>query len=241
MLGDVFGCRAESEYGGLLVYVQPRDPGLSTAIAPQTCLSHACARDGTTGALRVSARPGAQVLATVTLPYGAPSEGSVDNHDWASIHSTPPWQETTEPAVVEQQVGAGRCIYSAADLETTKSPAHAALFLALVRRLLNSPLSFEAEAHPCVWITVSHQAERSRYIISFLNYQAQLPVIPIARLVFRLRLPGGLSPAALLELPARSEVGFTVEPDGAVRAEVDNLTRFRMLALQYGEKPAGAP
>ena len=33
-------------------------------------------------------------LATLTLPYAHPKPGRADDRHWASIHSSPPWQDT---------------------------------------------------------------------------------------------------------------------------------------------------
>ena len=55
----------------------------------------------------------AGMLASLNLPF-ANEWGDMCNQRWASIHSSPPWQDTDTPVIVENSYGKGRVIYSAA-------------------------------------------------------------------------------------------------------------------------------
>src|SRR5690606_33286539 len=107
MLAEVFGCHYMGEEAGRVVYLNPTDPDLRVAIAPQEMLSHGCDERQMSGALRLR-RGSGKPLATLALPYGYPSEGSVAGKDWASIHSSPPWQQVDAPTIVEHTFGKGR-------------------------------------------------------------------------------------------------------------------------------------
>jgi hypothetical protein len=69
-------------------------------------------------------------------------------------------------------------------LETV--PELASTFLALLG--LTGKGRLEMAAPECVEATLFHQPDRSRYVLSLVNFQAQLPNIPIDWLPVRLRL-----------------------------------------------------
>jgi hypothetical protein len=101
----------------------------------------------------------------------------------------------------------------------------------LLQTLLGSP-SFSADTHPAVWMTVSHQPEQYRYLIGLLNYQAQLPAIPISRLPFTLRPPDGKQFIRLLTVPDNMPIAFTLDSQGALHAATE-LDRLQMLVAEY--------
>jgi hypothetical protein len=176
-----------------------------------------------------SARP----LATLSLPYGYPHGGSVEDHHWSSIPSSPRWTDTITPVIVENQFGHGTVIYSAADIEAGTSTAHDPLFVGLIRSLLNDVPAFEADTHPAVWVTAFDQPEGKRTILSFLNFQAELPVLPIADLTFRLRAPANGRFTRLAILPPGDELPFIVDSAGTLSAALPHLGAFAMLSAEY--------
>ncbi len=174
-----------------------------------------------------------RVLATLNLPYGWPDEGSAGDRRWASIHSSPPWTDTGRPVVVERDAGAGKVIYSAADIETVDHWAHERFFLGLVGRLLGDGASYATDAHPCVWMNVFHQPEKRSYLVAFLNYQVDEPLIPLGAFSFRLRLPAGCRAQSLVSVPDGTPLPFECPEPGTLTAHLDRLDLFRMLVLEY--------
>jgi len=153
----------------------------------------------------VKAGEGATVLSTITLPYTNPA----DPEHYASIHNNPPGRPTDHPAVVLNRFGAGQAIYAAGDLESMDP--HRDVFLRMVRTLAGD-FSFEAEAPRCVEITAMRQTGRSRTIVSLVNFQKDLPNIPVHDIRVSLRLDGA-EPKRLLLLPEGTDWPFTVEGD----------------------------
>lgn len=51
-------------------------------------------------------------------------------------------------------------------------------FISLIEKL-NSNFTFKTDAPQCVEITLFHQPEKHRYIMSLLNFQKELPNIPV--------------------------------------------------------------
>lgn len=128
----------------------------------------------------VTARPGAVVLATTTLPWP-----TTDPTRFASIHSNPPWVPTDRPEVVSHEFGRGRVVYCASVLETV--PALAPTFVSLVRTLAGN-LRVEARAPECVELTLFRQPDRHRYVLGLANFQANLPNLPVDGIEITLRL-----------------------------------------------------
>lgn len=233
MLSEVFGCHFEDIEAGKIIYLKPTTEDLQSVIAPDTLISHRSLSSDKAGACRIKEQSEGTPLATLTLPYGYPSEGTIEGGDWAAIHSSPSWQDTDRPTIVENNYGKGRAIYSAADLESGVSEGHDKTFLALIRSLLGARPSFEADTHPSVWMTVFDQVDKKRQIVSFLNYQSELPVIPIADVHFRLQATEGRRFSRLIALPEETEIACRVSEGGHLEAEIPQLNQFSMVAAEY--------
>jgi hypothetical protein len=228
LLSDVFGCHLAGSEEGAVAYLKPSAVGLAELILPQKYVQH----DG--GLLALQEQPEGQTLATLSLPYGSPQTGSVVDQAWASIHTSPPWEDTNRPALVRHDYGQGQALYCAAVLEAAESEANARLLTALLRELLGEP-AYTADAHPAVWMNVMHQPERDRFLVGFLNAQSQVPPVPIARLPFTLRPPAGSCFRELLRLPEETPVPFTVIEGGTLQAEAGSLDMFVLLMATYAK------
>ena len=232
-LADLFGCHFTGEADGRITYSKP-DSGLVTAaLAPERFLGHRCAARGMTGAVRLRAGTG-NTMATLTLPYGDPHDGTTSDQNWASIHSDPPWTHLDEPAIVDHRYGQGRVIFSAADIEAGDSQGCSNLFLGLVRELLGEAPSFSAAAHPAVWMSAFDQPAESRIIISLLNYQLETPILPIAGISFDIAPPAGQRFLRLLRLPDKTGQSFELSDSGRLHGKISELKAFAMYAVEYG-------
>jgi hypothetical protein len=245
LLADVFGCHLRGEAEEEVTYLKPASAELSAALGPleyvalgePSELERAYRPVPPPSVLKVAAAQDAEVLMTLTVPY-AGGRGTRDDQDWASIHSSPPWEDTTRPAVLRHRFGDGEVIYSTVDLEGARgrlADGSRRLFVELVRLLLGRAPTFEADAHPHAWTTVFHEPERARFRLAFLNAPAEAPPLPIPRIAFRLRAPEGARFASLRRLPGGEEVGFALDGEGAMRAEVRDLELFEMLSATYEE------
>ncbi|MDA2928408.1 hypothetical protein MYX84_00420 [Acidobacteria bacterium AH-259-O06] len=117
-------------------------------------------------------------------------------------------------------------------IEAVDAEVNQRLLTAILSSLLTEPVAYGAEAHPAVWMNVLYQPENNRFIVGFLNYQETLPVVPISRLSFWLRAPEGRRIVGLRSLPDGTEINYTVNGEGTLHAEVDNLDVFKMLAVE---------
>ena len=177
--------------------------------------------------VKVKANKGAKVLATITLPYTDPKD--IDR--FASIHCNPPGFSTGYPSVVLNEYGKGKVVYVAADLEIAKQEPHRLIFTKLIKMLCSKPLSFETDAPKSVEITLFHQQDKKRYLINLLNFQAELPNIPIEGIKVRIRLDKK-EPKRLIKLPEGKELAYETTK-GYVEFISPRIETFLMFALDY--------
>ncbi len=230
-LADVFGVHFVAEERGRMVYVEPATGDVAQAIAPHRRLAHAIDRNALTGAVRAIATAG-EVLARLTLPYGHPHEGSVDDHHWSSIHSFPPDEQLDAATLVRHAFGAGTAIYAAIDLEAGAAPSQS-LFVALIRELLGvAPPQIEADAPACVWLTAFDQPERQRLVANLLNYPIEAPIIPVGAIRIRIRHPRGGRIQRVTLAPDHEPIEFESTPTGVI-ATLPRLGVFAMLVIEY--------
>jgi hypothetical protein len=220
LLADVLGISLrKADWGERLHYIAPTPAGQT--FFPEHDATYPAMDTGYT--LDITARPGAGVLATTSWPWPAPA-----GNQFASIHSNPPWTGSDRPEIVASRFGQGRAIYCASLVETV--PGLDATFLALIRSL-HDGWSWEADAPPVVEATVFHQADRRRYLVSLVNFQKDLPNVPVDGAVVRLR-PGDRRVEAVRLLPSRGTVAHRQER-GVVSFTVPRFETLAMLAVEY--------
>lgn len=170
---------------------------------------------------QVATHPGADVLATTSLPWP-----TTDPTRFASIHSNPPWQTTDRPEVVFNRFGRGRVVYCASVLEVV--PALAPTFLSLLRSL-SGGYRVEMKAPECVEVTLFRQPDRHRYVFGLVNFQPTQPNIPVDGIEVSLRL--GDPVRSIRPLSGGSPLTFR-ERDGVVTFTPPRLETLALLAIE---------
>lgn len=171
----------------------------------------------------VKAHAGAEVLARSTLGWPGNEPGK-----FSSIHSNPPWVATENPEVVLNPFGAGRAIYCSSVLENVEGLRDT--FIRLIRAL-HPVFAMEAEGAGVVEATLFHQPEQRRYLLSLVNFQRDLPNIPVEnfrvhlRLRERIREARSISPKRKVKLERRENVVTFVSP---------RIETLQQIALNYG-------
>jgi hypothetical protein len=234
-LSDVFGVHLAGIESGHGVYSRALDPLIAEAVHPESHLAHGFVPEVASRAPlrmpRLGTELGGQPLARLTLPYAYPSAGSMMAHDFASIHSSPPWQDLDNPTIVSNRYGEGRAVYSALPIETGRGDADQRVFTSLVRWLLGGPQTLAADAHPDVWVTAFEQPEQNRAIISVLGYFIDAPIkFPVS---FSYRNRDGRSCVALRDASSGAAVPFEADEDGTVRVAIDAVDGFGMYLVIY--------
>jgi hypothetical protein len=233
LLADVLGVNYVGKTGGRTTYLSPTgkdlpatDKDLFDVIWPQENL-------GFSGPMvKAQAQPGAQVLATVMLPFVDPEAGTALNSHFAQIWSDPPAaQPGSDPGIVINSFGKGKAVWVAAPLESRADAVDARVFELLLKRILPPPYKFEADTDPAVEVTLFHQEDRSRLLVGMLNLQMQLPTIPVSA-VIRVQVPQGRRVRKVSLLPEQKDVAFS-RSGSYVSFQVPEFKLIRMALVEY--------
>jgi hypothetical protein len=226
LLEKVLGVRYQGKLGTKITYLTPKDEEFKKAIWPQDQMTHMGPM------IQAEAMSGAEVLATVTLPWVAPELGHVIGTHFAAIHSDPPaFAPGTNPGVVVNSYGKGKAVWVAAPIEAGSNMVNAKVMVSLLKRLLPGPYKFEVETHPSVEMTLFHQAEKKRLLAGLLNLQEQLPPIPVGATV-RVQLPPGRRVSEVYHLPDHKTMRIqTAGP--YVQFHLEPFEALAMALIQY--------
>ncbi len=229
-LADVFGAHAGGRYEAGIVYYRPAADEVSDAIGPETHVSW-----GTRESLREPPRAldvpfladlaeDTETLATFSLPYAYPHAGSAEDHQFASIHSSPPWTDTERAALVRHRFGDGLAVFSAAPLETSSFSSTRRLFTGLVRSLIDGRPRIQSPAPAQVWITLFDQLDRSRMVLSLLNYDGDHQQDIVALVDVDVAAPAGYRIVGARRTTDGSEVEHHLSDDRTLLS----LSRFHL-------------
>jgi hypothetical protein len=207
-------------------FLTPKDEAVEKLIWPQREFSFPGPM------LKTMVLPGAEVLATITLPFAPPAQGRPIGSRFGAIHSNPPdLTPGTDPGIVWNVCGKGRAVWVAAPIENSTEAVNARLLAALLKRALPGPYHFEADTHPSVEMTLFHQEEKKRLLAGLLTMQQQLPALPVSATV-RVQVPGGKRATAVVHVPDRKPLKFKTA--GAyVQFDLEPFTSLTMALIEY--------
>ena len=149
----------------------------------------------------------------------------------SALLTDPPGVPTDDPAVVLHRFGEGKALYSAGVLEIWEHESQRGVLSRLIRLLAARPLWLETDAHPCVEFTLFDQPEHERFIVHALNFQQELPNLPVYDITLRIRLDGRV-PVRLAIIPQEEPLPFAVV-EGFAQLVIPRLDDYLMLALEY--------
>jgi hypothetical protein len=182
--------------------------------------------------LKAMVLPGAEALATITLPFAPPAQGRPIGSRFGAIHSNPPaLTPGTDPGIVWNIYGKGKTVWVAAAIESSNEAVNARLVSALLKRVLPGPYHFEADTHPSVEMTLFHQAEKKRLLAGLLTMQQQLPPFPVAATV-RVQVPSGRKITAVAHLPERRPLKFKAAGP-YVQFDLEPFNALSMALIEY--------
>ncbi len=218
LLADVFGVSWKGETKEAFTYLAPTAKG--RAVFENYTTAHPLGLFAPQAI--AEARPGAEVLATITLPYTDPA----DPVRFTSIHNNPPGIATNHPALVVNRFGKGMAAWCAGDLETAEFSENV---FANVIGLLAAPYTVEADAPKPVEVT-TFRHEGGRWVISLLNFQRDLPPIPVEGITVRARI-GARKPARVMLAADGKPLAFTFG-DGVLSFTLPRLEVFAMVVVE---------
>lgn len=164
------------------------------------------------------------VLATRTMPFNAPKE----RDRFAAAISNPPAETTGEPALTWHTYGDGCAVYAAGELEAIEYSAQREVFASLIRRLIPSTPLWESNAPKAVQINVFAR-ENGEHLVNVLNFQEELPAIPIHDLTITLHLDKLITEAYYAADGAPCQIEMT---DDGVILKLRRLDVFEMIVLK---------
>jgi hypothetical protein len=238
LLGDVFGVTLVGEEDGRVAFLTPDSDEVRRAVAPQAVVSQPfndrwgeryepkplCT------APRASVTTGRR-LAHLTLPYGNPRWGTVNDKSWAAIHSAPPWTETEHAVLTRNDFGKGTAVYSTFVLERSSAAANRRLFTALVRDVLGPDSTVSATARTNVWLSAYDQEDDSRVLVTLHNYGVEQPAPP-ERAMVTVRPPKGRRFVRAVDGPGARVVEARIGDDQAV-VEAELVAELGFVLLEY--------
>jgi hypothetical protein len=225
-LGDILGVHSVKPFGVVQSYLTPTDSELLKVVWPQENITYP-------GPLvQAQALPGTQVLARATMPMVEARRGYTIGTRFAQMWSNPPAATPgNDPGIVINSLGKGKTVWVAAPIESRTEAVYARVVSHLLHRLLPAPYHFEVDTHRAVEMTLFHQAEKQRMLVSLLNAQPQTPTIPVGATV-RVFLPAPRKPKRVVQLPDRKEMAF--EKTGPyVQFVVPSFKVLAMVVVEY--------
>jgi len=148
-----------------------------------------------------------------------------------SIHSNPPGRVTEYDGLTINTFGKGKCIYLYSSLLSMQHDAQQTFGAHLLRTHASSGIVLESNAPKPVEITFTQSTlQPNTWLLSFVNYQFELPNVPAHNLKITFRLPGGFVPKKCRCVGDGREIPFTVK-DGAVTIVVPRVDTIEMIEM----------
>ena len=170
---------------------------------------------------------GAEVVATLLEPIFDPAA-----EQYASIHSNPPGVATGYAGLTVNRFGKGQCVYLSSPVLSLQQDAQQVFGEWLFREYSPSALVVETTAPPCVEVTVNRSTTRNAYLIGLVNYQKELPNVPVRDISLTLRLPGVTTPKACTRVSDGKRLEVKAR-QGALVLEVSCLETLEMIEVEF--------
>jgi hypothetical protein len=211
-LADVFGVSATGEKAKRFHY-------LSFLDRPWLVSSHASAP--------LVKATSARLLARIVEPVFDP-----DAEQYASIHSNPPGVETEYAGLTVNTFGKGQCIYLSSPVLSLQQDAQQTFGAWLFAEFSPSAYVLDTNAPPCVEVTVNRSTTKNAYLIGFVNYQKELPNVPVRDISVTLHLPGVGTPTACTRVSDGTAVDVTVD-DSTLILGVPCLETLEIIEVEF--------
>jgi len=167
----------------------------------------------------------AQMLGRVVLP-----DFPINDPDhYASIHSNPPGVPTDYAGLTVNRYGQGTCIYLYSSLLKHQQDSQQQFGMELLRRYAVSPVE-SANLPPGTEITLLRSTTAEIILCCLVNYQEELPVIPVPNIKISLRLPDGFSALKLQRISDGLPVTFSRQGD-IITFTLEQLNDLEMIVI----------
>ena len=162
----------------------------------------------------------AEVRGTVVLPH-FPCD---DPERYASIHSNPPGIPTSWAGLTVNCFGKGRCVYLYSPLLMHRQHSQEQFGKRLFSEFAPKFVTASDHLPESTELTLLKSTTEKAYLLGLVNYQEELPNIPLRDLSISFRLPDGFVPDRLVRASDGSEqvVLSGTGTDATVRVIMDN-------------------
>ena len=209
-MGDVFGVSYTGKKSKRVNYLVPTDGELVSCKAPGPLVR----------------ATSAEVLGRVAEPLFDP-----DAAQYASIHSDPPGYVSEFAGLTVNKFGKGRCVYLYSQLLALRQDAQQLFGVSLFKRYAPSDLIISTTAPSCVEITLLKGTAKTSLLVCFVNYQQELPNIPVCDVKTTLRLPAGITARTIRRVSDNKVIDCRIDKD-TVTIELSHLETVEMIEIQ---------
>jgi len=152
-----------------------------------------------------------------------------DGDNYASIHSNPPGSKPSAfPAITLHPFGKGRCYWMAAAILQNRQYTQQAFMQRLCAEFL--PRLVETDNLPgSTEVTLLRSQDGARHLLCLVNYQDELPVIPLHDI--RLKLHLDFMPKAIRRVSTGETVPFAYE-QGTTSFDIDKLDEGEFFEIE---------
>jgi hypothetical protein len=166
-------------------------------------------------------------LAKVAQPLFPPG----DEARYASIHSDPPGPITEYDGLTVNRFGKGTSVYLYSSLLASQQYAQQSFGEDLFRKHAASDLDVSCSAPSCVELTVLKATTANSYLLCFVNYQDELPNIPVRDLTATVKLPGAIVPTSCRTVSNGQAIDCQLK-DGRLTVELPALDTLEMIEVR---------
>ncbi len=211
-LADVFGVSYSGKSAGSISYLQ-------------TDTEHDLVSSAKLSAPLVNATT-AQVMGTVVeadFPVNDPEQ-------YASIHSNPPGIFTDYAGLTINRYGKGQCLYLYSSLLKHQQDSQQQFGRELFRKFIPSPILEAKNLPDSTEVTILQSSTSRTLLCCLVNYQDELPNIPVCNLQLVLQLPVGFTAQRLTGISDGQVIAFTVK-ENCLAFNVDKLNDLEMIEI----------
>lgn len=132
-----------------------------------------------------------------------------DAEQYASIHSNPPGIKTAYAGLTVNRYGKGRCVYLYSSLLKHQQDSQQEFGRELFGEFV-VPMIIEAKNLPaCVEVTMLKSNTAKALIFGLVNYQEELPGVPVRDILITMKLPEGFTVRAMTRVSTGEKLAFT--------------------------------
>ncbi len=167
----------------------------------------------------VVARPGVEVRGTVVLP----DFPAGDPNHYASIHSDPPGVWTDHAGITVNRYGKGKCVYLYSGLLAERNHSQQTFGRKLIAEFAPEFVAASRNLPSSAEVTLLKSGDGRTLLLGIVNYQEELPNIPLIDLEISIRVP---EPRNMHDLPANYR-------DGLLTFNLERLDHAVLFELIY--------